>query len=44
MSEDDFRDRTAIVGIGYSRSPENPGAFSRNSGVDVLTLAARAAP
>jgi len=43
MSEDDFRDRTAIVGIGYSRSPENPGAFSRNSGVDVLTLAARAA-
>lgn len=43
MSERDFRDRTAIAGIGYSRSAENPGAFSKNSGVDVLTLAVRAA-
>lgn len=43
MSEQDFRDQAAIAGIGYSRSPENPGAFSRNSGVDVLTLAVRAA-
>lgn len=43
MSEADFRDKTAIVGIGYSRSPENPGAFSKESGVDVLTLAVRAA-
>lgn len=43
MSEQDFRDKTAIVGIGYSRSPENPGAFSKNSGVDVLTLGVRAA-
>ena len=39
----DFRDKTAIAGIGYSRSAESPGAFSKNSGVDVLTLAARAA-
>ena len=38
-----FRDSTAIAGIGYSRSAENPGAFSKNSGVDVLTLASRAA-
>lgn len=43
MSESEFRDRTAIVGIGYSRSPEVPGGFSRNSGVSVLTLAVRAA-
>lgn len=43
MSEQDFRDKIAIAGIGYSRSPEAPGAFSKNSGVDVLTLAVRAA-
>ena len=43
MSERDFRDKTAIAGIGYSRSLEQPGAFSKNSGVDVLTLAVRAA-
>ena len=43
MSEEDFRDKTAIAGIGYSRSPETPGGFSRNSGVSVLTLAVRAA-
>jgi len=43
MTVDDFRDKTAIVGIGYSRSAENPGAFSKNSGVDVLTLTVRAA-
>jgi acetyl-CoA acetyltransferase len=43
MSERDFRDKTAIAGIGYSRSPAHPGAFSKNSGVDVLTLATRAA-
>ena len=42
-SERDFRDQVAIVGIGYSRSPEFPGGFSRNSGVSVLTLAVRAA-
>ena len=39
----DFRNRTAIAGIGYSRSEQDPGAFSKNSGVDVLTLAKRAA-
>ncbi|HKT72241.1 MAG TPA: hypothetical protein VJQ47_05080 [Steroidobacteraceae bacterium] len=43
MSEQDFRDKTAIAGIGYSRSPERPGAFSKNSGVSVSTLAVRAA-
>ena len=43
MSEQDFRDKTAIAGIGYSRSVENPGGFSKKSGVDVLTLAVRAA-
>lgn len=43
MSESDFRERTAIAGIGYSRSAEHPGAFTKNSGVDVLTLAVRAA-
>lgn len=43
MSERAFRDKAAIVGLGYSRSPETPGAFSRNSGVSVLTLAVRAA-
>ena len=42
-SERDFREKVAIVGIGYSRSPEFPGGFSRNSGVSVLTLAVRAA-
>jgi len=41
MSEQDFRDKTAIAGIGYSRSLAQPGAFSKNSGVDVLTLATR---
>lgn len=43
MPEAEFRDKTAIAAIGYSRSPENPGGFSKNSGVDVLTLAVRAA-
>lgn len=43
MSEIDFRDSTAIAGIGYSRSASAPGAFTKNSGVDVLTLAVRAA-
>lgn len=43
MTESEFRDKTAIAGIGYSRSAENPGAFTKNSGVDVLTLAVRAA-
>ncbi|MBI2847806.1 MAG: lipid carrier protein IgrF [Chloroflexi bacterium] len=43
MSEKGFRDKTAIAGIGYSRSPEVPGAFTRVSGVSVLTLAVRAA-
>ena len=43
MRQSDFRDKTAIAGIGYSRSAEHPGAFSKNSGVDVLTLAVRAA-
>jgi acetyl-CoA acetyltransferase len=42
LSEKDFRDKTAIVGIGYSRGAETPGGFSRNSGVDVTTLAVRA--
>src|SRR5262245_12142349 len=42
MTEQDFRDQTAIVGIGYSRSADNPGGFSRNSGASVLTLAVRA--
>lgn len=39
----DFRHKTAIVGIGYSRSPNAPGGFSKNSGESVLTLAVRAA-
>lgn len=43
MTEQEFRDKTAIAGIGYSRSEASPGAFSKNSGVDVLTLAVRAA-
>lgn len=43
MSERDFRSKTAVAGIGYSRSPEVPGAFTRVSGVSVLTLAVRAA-
>ena len=43
MSEIEFRDQTAVVGVGYSRSPEVPGGFSRRSGVSVLTLAVRAA-
>ena len=43
MPELDFRDQTAIVGIGYSRGPEAPGGFSKNSGESVLTLAIRAA-
>ena len=43
QNERDFRDKVAIVGIGYSRSPGVPGGFSRNSGVSVLTLAVRAA-
>ena len=40
--EQSFRDQVAIAGIGYSRSPEVPGGFSRRSGVSVLTLAVRA--
>ncbi len=43
MSAEGFRDQTAIVGIGYSRSAESPGGFSKNSGESVLTLAVRAA-
>ncbi len=43
MSESDFRNKTAVAGIGYSRSPDAPGAFSKKSGVDVLTLTVRAA-
>lgn len=43
MAEKEFRDTTAIAGIGYSRSAESPGGFSKSSGVDVLTLAVRAA-
>lgn len=43
MTAEGFRDQTAIVGIGYSRSPEAPGGFSKNSGESVLTLAVRAA-
>ena len=38
-----FRDKAAVVGIGYSRSPLAPGGFSKNSGETVLTLAMRAA-
>ena len=41
--EQSFRDKVAIAGIGYSRSPQVPGGFSRRSGVSVLTLAVRAA-
>jgi len=43
VSESNFRDQTAIAGIGYSRSRANPGAFCKASGVAVLTLASRAA-
>ena len=43
MSEREFRDRTAVVGMGYSRSPAAPWGFSKNSGESVLTLAVRAA-
>ena len=43
QGEQSFRDRVAIAGIGYSRSPEVPGGFSRRSGVSVLTLSIRAA-
>jgi acetyl-CoA acetyltransferase len=38
-----FRNKTAVVGIGYSRSPFAPGGFSKSSGESVLTLAVRAA-
>ena len=40
-----LRDKTAIVGIGYSRDPDDPGAptFTKVSGVSPLTLALRAA-
>ena len=43
MPVKDFCDSTAIVGIGYSRSPSAPGGFSRASGETVLTLVTRAA-
>jgi acetyl-CoA acetyltransferase len=38
-----FRDATSVVGIGYSRSKECPGGFSRNSGESVMTLILRSA-
>ena len=40
-----LRDKTAIVGIGYSRDPDDPGVptFTKVSGVSPLTLALRAA-
>ena len=41
--EKEFRDKMAIVGVGYSRSPGVPGGFTRRSGVSVQTLAVRAA-
>ena len=41
--EKEFRNKTAIAGIGYSRSPGVPGGFTRRSGVSVQTLAVRAA-
>lgn len=40
--EKEFRDKAAVVGIGYSRSPQSPGGFSKSSGVSVLQLAIRA--
>ena len=43
MPPEDFRENTAIVGIGYSRSPSAPGGFTKNSGTSVLTLVVRAA-
>ena len=43
MTGEGFRDQTAIAGIGYSRSPDCPGGFSKNSGESVLTLTVRAA-
>ena len=33
--EKEFRDTTAIAGVGYSRSPGVPGGFTRRSGVSV---------
>ena len=42
-NEVEFRDSAAVVGIGYSRSPEVPGGFTRRSGFSVQTLAVRAA-
>ncbi len=42
-TEKEFRDKTAIAGIGYSRSPGVPGGFTRRSGMSVQTLAVRAA-
>ena len=33
--EKEFRNKTAIAGIGYSRSPGVPGGFTRKSGVSV---------
>jgi 3-oxoacyl-[acyl-carrier-protein] synthase III len=41
--EKEFRDQTAIAGIGYSRSPGVPGGFTRRSGMTVQTLVVRAA-
>ncbi len=41
MTASVFRDKAAIVGVGYSRG-QTP-VFNRNSGVSVLTLAVRAA-
>ena len=31
--EKEFRDKMAIVGVGYSRSPGVPGGFTRRSGL-----------
>jgi len=42
-NEQEFRDKTAVAGIGYSRSPGVPGGITRRSGVSVQTLAVRAA-
>ena len=42
-NEKEFRDKTAVAGVGYSRSPGVPGGFTRRSGMSVRTLAVRAA-
>ena len=45
MNIETFRNQTAVVGIGYSRSPEQAAGavFTKASGVSPLTLALRAA-